>query len=93
MLINADGELFPFDLKMHEIDAPIDSDYLEMAESVKLRTGCLTQDDTTTHMEAAERVCPTVNSTKAFYYIGKAVYACCHLRCPRPKHHKCWSSS
>ncbi len=84
MLINADGELFPFDLKRHEIDAPIDSDYLEMAESVKLRTGCLTQDDTTTHMEAAERVCPVINFTQAFHHIGRqsvlAVTSDVHLR-------------
>ena len=38
--IAAGGELFPFDLKHHMIDAPIDLDFLEMAESVKMRTRC-----------------------------------------------------
>ena len=56
IMLAADGELFPFDLKRHEIDAPIDSDYLEMAESVKMRTGCLAQNDITTNLKKV--ICP-----------------------------------
>lgn len=39
--LHADGVLFPFDLKRYTIDASVDLNYLELAETIKLRMGCL----------------------------------------------------
>lgn len=85
--MHAGGELFPFDLGRYTIDAGIDLDYLELAETIKMRMGCypnaLLAADVPTKKKAS--ICPSQQhccmTAKALHWFERASLTSSRLGC------------